>query len=96
MKKTRMVKLLALGVSATLLLQPIAVFAEDDYNEPIMTAIDTAEEKIKEALPPQEEPVVEEQVAELAEEPAEEETENPIVAQEPTDTHLQNAPSLCF
>ncbi|WP_022768356.1 hypothetical protein [Butyrivibrio sp. NC2007] len=91
MKNTRMEKLLALGLSATLLLQPIAVFAEDDYNEPIMKAIDTAEEKIEEALPPQEEPVVEEPVAEPAEEPAEEETENPIVAQEPTDTHLQNA-----
>lgn len=79
MKNTRMVKLLALGVSATLLLQPIAVFAEDNYNEPIVDAIEIAEEKVEAALP-SEEPVTEEPVAD----------EPVIIAQEPTDTHLEN------
>ncbi len=74
-----MVKLLALGVSATLLLQPIAVFAEDNYNEPIVDAIGIAEEKVEAALP-SEEPVTEEPVAD----------EPVIIAQEPTDTHLEN------
>lgn len=79
MKNTRMVKLLALGVSATLLLQPIAVFAEDNYNEPIVDAIEIAEEKVEAALP-SEEPAAEEPVAD----------EPVIIAQEPTDTHLEN------
>ncbi len=79
MKNTRMVKLLALGISATLLLQPIAVFAEDNYNEPIVDAIEIAEEKVEAALP-SEEPVTEEPVAD----------EPVIIAQEPTDTHLEN------
>ncbi|WP_026521030.1 hypothetical protein [Butyrivibrio sp. VCB2001] len=74
MKNTRMVKLLALGVSATLLLQPIAVFAEDNYNEPVVAAVENAEEKVEAALP-SEEPVADEPV---------------IIAQEPTDTHLEN------
>ncbi len=74
MKNTRMVKLLALGLSATLLLQPIAVFAEDDYNEPVVAAVVNAEEKVEAALP-SEEPVADEPV---------------IIAQEPTDTHLEN------
>ena len=74
-----MVKLLALGVSATLLLQPIAVFAEDNYNEPIVDAIGIAEEKVEAALP-SEEPAAEEPVAD----------EPVIIAQEPTDTHLEN------
>ena len=74
-----MVKLLALGVSATLLLQPIAVFAEDNYNEPIVDAIEIAEEKVEAALPSAE-PAAEEPVAD----------EPVIIAQEPTDTHLEN------
>ena len=74
MKNKRMVKLLALAMSMTLVLQPVAVFAEDNYNEPVVAAIVNAEEKVEAALP-SEEPVADEPV---------------IIAQEPTDTHLEN------
>ena len=80
-----MVKLLALAMSMTLVLQPVAVFAEDNYNEPVVAAIENAEEKVEAALP-SEEPAAEEPAAET---PAEEAAPE-IIAQEPTDTHLEN------
>jgi hypothetical protein len=85
MKNKRMVKLLALAMSMTLVLQPVAVFAEDNYNEPVVAAIENAEKKVEAALP-SEEPSAEEPAAET---PAEEAAPE-IIAQEPTDTHLEN------
>ena len=80
MKKTRMVKLLALGVSATLLLQPIAVFAEE--GEPI------AEPAVVETAPQMNDAVEEKvEAAEIAVEHALPDNE---IAQPTTDKYLEN------
>ncbi|WP_026519581.1 hypothetical protein [Butyrivibrio sp. FCS006] len=80
MKNTRMVKLLALGISLTLLLQPIAAFAEE--GEPI------AEPAVVEAAP-QMNDAVEEKV-EAAEAAVEQALPDNEVAQPTTDKYLEN------
>jgi hypothetical protein len=90
--KSRVMKAIAVCISATMLLQPISVFAEDtevEYNQEVVQAIDEAQTQIQEALPapaePQNETPAEPQVQdETPAEPA-------IIPQEPTDQHLKDS-----